>query len=208
MTDGKIGMDLDLNLEPKRKKGPKGPRSAGTDRSFCEEALKTRFKKQAEVSRAELVEYLSQSANREFALQQAWSKDVETKKHGTMPALLPKASRGSYKNPFYTPSDAVETVPQPSTVETVVTVEVAQTTSGPTETAQEQPQNHANGTITGLTVELIGKDGNAFAIMGAVQKAMRRANVSSDIIQRYMSEATAGDYDHLLLTTAKYVNVE
>ena len=58
-----------------------------------------------------------------------------------------------------------------------------------------------------ITVELTGIDGNAFSIMGAVTKAMRRAGVSSEEQDQYFKEATAGDYNQLLVTTMKWVNV-
>jgi len=58
-----------------------------------------------------------------------------------------------------------------------------------------------------ITVQLSGNDGNAFSIMGAVTKAMRRAGVSSEEQDKYFKEATAGDYNQLLATTAKWVEV-
>ena len=60
---------------------------------------------------------------------------------------------------------------------------------------------------TGVEVTLVGEDGNAFAILGAVKKAMRRGGVSQDVIDEYMAEAMSGDYDHLLATTMQYVEV-
>lgn len=62
-------------------------------------------------------------------------------------------------------------------------------------------------TITGLTVKLVGNDGNAFVILGAVRREMRRAGIEEDIISQYMDEAMSGDYDHLLRTTMEYVEV-
>lgn len=58
-----------------------------------------------------------------------------------------------------------------------------------------------------IDVQLTGSDGNAFAIMGTVQKAMRRAGVPREELDLYFKEATAGDYDQLLSTTMKWVNV-
>jgi hypothetical protein len=58
-----------------------------------------------------------------------------------------------------------------------------------------------------IDVSLIGHDGNAFSIMGAVTKAMRRAGVSREEQDQYFQEATAGDYNELLVTTMKWVNV-
>lgn len=56
-------------------------------------------------------------------------------------------------------------------------------------------------------VRLSGTDGNAFAILGAVQRHLRGAGVTAPEIKAYMDEATSGDYDHLLQTTMRWVDV-
>jgi hypothetical protein len=58
-----------------------------------------------------------------------------------------------------------------------------------------------------ISVTLSGIDGNAFSIMGAVTKAMRRAGVSREEQDEYFKQATAGDYDQLLATTMEWVEV-
>ena len=58
-----------------------------------------------------------------------------------------------------------------------------------------------------VDVQLTGGDGNAFAIMGSVQKALRRAGVDAAEIARYQEESMAGDYDELLQTAMRWVNV-
>jgi len=58
------------------------------------------------------------------------------------------------------------------------------------------------------TVKLIGQDGNAFAIMGSVKQALKSAGAGKEYIDQYISEATSGDYDHLLAISMEYVNVE
>jgi hypothetical protein len=58
-----------------------------------------------------------------------------------------------------------------------------------------------------VTVPLSEIDGNAFSIMGAVTKAMRRAGVSREEQDKYFQEATAGDYHHLVATTMEWVEV-
>lgn len=63
-------------------------------------------------------------------------------------------------------------------------------------------------TKTNVTVKIIGNDGNAFAILGAVQSAMRKAKVEKEVIDAYLKEAMSGDYDHLLCVTMDYVNVK
>jgi hypothetical protein len=50
-------------------------------------------------------------------------------------------------------------------------------------------------------------DGNAFFILGAIQKLMRRADVPEDEIAEFMHEAMSDDYDHLLQTCMKWVTV-
>lgn len=59
-----------------------------------------------------------------------------------------------------------------------------------------------------VTVKLVGEDGNAFAILGRVQSALRRGGASQEAIADFVKEATEGDYDHLLRTVLKYVNVD
>jgi hypothetical protein len=64
------------------------------------------------------------------------------------------------------------------------------------------------GPLSKPTVKLVGEDGNAFSIMGRVKKALRRAGADQEYIEKYLSEATSGDYDHLLVVSMEYVNVE
>jgi len=58
-----------------------------------------------------------------------------------------------------------------------------------------------------VTVTLAGQDGNAFAVMAKVSSALRREGVSEDDVQQYISESMSGDYDHLIVTAMKWVNV-
>jgi hypothetical protein len=59
-----------------------------------------------------------------------------------------------------------------------------------------------------ITVKLLGEDGNAFYILGKVQKAMKKAGIPRENINKFMDEAMSGDYDHLLRTVMVYVNVK
>ena len=61
---------------------------------------------------------------------------------------------------------------------------------------------------TGIKVKLIGEDGNAFYILGKVQRAFREAKQSKEFIDAVIKEATSGDYSHLLATIATVVEVE
>lgn len=58
-----------------------------------------------------------------------------------------------------------------------------------------------------ITVKLVGTDGNAFAILGKVSGALKKAKVPAAEVEAFMDEATAGDYDHLLATAMKWVEV-
>jgi hypothetical protein len=58
-----------------------------------------------------------------------------------------------------------------------------------------------------VTVSLAGQDGNALAIMGRVSAALRQAGVSDEEITLFLEESTSGDYDHLLQTAMRWVDV-
>jgi hypothetical protein len=57
------------------------------------------------------------------------------------------------------------------------------------------------------TVKLIGTDGNAFALLGRCQSAARKAGWDKTQIDKFMAEATAGDYDNLLGIINTYFEV-
>ena len=58
-----------------------------------------------------------------------------------------------------------------------------------------------------IEVQLTGRDGNAFAIMGAVKGALRKAGVPQHEIDQYIEESMSGDYNHLLVTAMEWVEV-
>jgi hypothetical protein len=53
--------------------------------------------------------------------------------------------------------------------------------------------------------KLIGKDGNAFAVIGRVIKALQRAGYKH-LINQYKERAMAGDYNNLLVVSLEYVD--
>ena len=59
-----------------------------------------------------------------------------------------------------------------------------------------------------IRVRLVGCDGNAFAVLGAVGAALKRAGVPKAERDTFMADATSGDYDHLLATAMRWVEVE
>ena len=58
-----------------------------------------------------------------------------------------------------------------------------------------------------ITVELIGHDGNAFTVLGRCRKTAQEAGLSEDEIATFLTEAMAGDYDHLLQTTMRWFDI-
>jgi hypothetical protein len=58
-----------------------------------------------------------------------------------------------------------------------------------------------------VTVRLTGTDGNAFAVLGKVGKALKAAGATAKEVNLFYKEATAGDYYALLATAAKWVTV-
>jgi hypothetical protein len=58
-----------------------------------------------------------------------------------------------------------------------------------------------------VTVKLSGTDGNAFAIIGAVSKALKK-NGANDLAKQFVEESfVAGSYDELLQLVMQYVHV-
>lgn len=58
-----------------------------------------------------------------------------------------------------------------------------------------------------VSVQLTGRDGNAFVILGTVREAMRKNKVPKEELNLFLEEATAGDYNNLLQTCMKWVDV-
>jgi hypothetical protein len=53
-------------------------------------------------------------------------------------------------------------------------------------------------------LNLVGLDGNAFALMGAFSREAKRQGWDSEEIQVVIDECKSGDYDHLLYTLMQY----
>lgn len=58
-----------------------------------------------------------------------------------------------------------------------------------------------------VVVELLGDDGNAFAILGKVSSALETGGATRAERDEYMKLAMGGDYDNLLRVTMGYVEV-
>lgn len=59
-----------------------------------------------------------------------------------------------------------------------------------------------------VIVPLTSGDGNAWAIMGSVSRALRKAGVSEEEIAQYRVDSMSGDYGNLLRTAMEWVSVE
>ncbi|MBW1763849.1 MAG: hypothetical protein JRJ23_03775 [Deltaproteobacteria bacterium] len=64
------------------------------------------------------------------------------------------------------------------------------------------------GPLNKPTVKLVGEDGNAFSIMGRVKKALMQGGADKEYIDKYLKEATVGDYSYLLAVSMEYVDVD
>lgn len=58
-----------------------------------------------------------------------------------------------------------------------------------------------------IEVQLTGTDGNAFSIIGKVKKALRDARVPREEQDAFMKEAMSGDYNNVLQTAMRWVEV-
>ena len=58
-----------------------------------------------------------------------------------------------------------------------------------------------------VRVKLAGEDGNAFAILARVDRAMRDAGIDKAERDTFRDEATSGDYNNLLATVMNWVEV-
>ena len=59
-----------------------------------------------------------------------------------------------------------------------------------------------------VTVQLTGEDGNAFFIIGRIRQALRRHGVPQEEIEEFCEEAMSGDYNHVLNTAMRWVEVK
>lgn len=79
---------------------------------------------------------------------------------------------------------------------------------------REHTMTTTNNALTSLDVpltkgivKLTGKDGNAFLVLGLVNRAILESD-KPELADEFFIEAVAGDYEHLLQTCIHYVTVE
>ena len=56
-----------------------------------------------------------------------------------------------------------------------------------------------------MKYDLVGVDGNAFAIMGYTAKALRREGLN-DLVDQMYKEAKSGDYSNLICVCMEYID--
>lgn len=57
-----------------------------------------------------------------------------------------------------------------------------------------------------VEMDIDGPDGNAFAIMGRVQAALKKAGATKEELNQYSMDSMSGDYENLLATADKWVD--
>lgn len=57
-------------------------------------------------------------------------------------------------------------------------------------------------------VQLSGRNGNAFSIIGRCMTALKDAGASEAHIEKFKKESMSGDYDHVLQTAMEYCDVD
>jgi hypothetical protein len=67
--------------------------------------------------------------------------------------------------------------------------------------------NEFSTPLTDAVVQLTGEDGNAFAILGSVRRAILHSN-HPELAEQFLQEATASDYDNVLMSCMRYVTVD
>ena len=58
-----------------------------------------------------------------------------------------------------------------------------------------------------VKVKLVGTDGNAFAIISKVKRALRDAGATDEEVTQYLNDSQSGDYNNLLQVACKWVDV-
>lgn len=59
-----------------------------------------------------------------------------------------------------------------------------------------------------LTMDLVGEDGNAFAILGRLRRVLKQGHVSNEEIEVVLKDAMSGDYQHLLRVVTSTVTCD
>lgn len=58
-----------------------------------------------------------------------------------------------------------------------------------------------------IPVQLLGEDGNAMVLISKVRRALVKASVREDEVNKFMTEAMSGDYNKVIQTCMEWVDV-
>jgi len=58
-----------------------------------------------------------------------------------------------------------------------------------------------------IEVQLSGVDSNAWSIIGTVSRALKAAGVSAEELKQYSEESRSGDWDNVIETAMRWVEV-
>lgn len=111
---------------------------------------------------------------------------------------------------FQSVLDAWDEQDNPFTIDVLIPIQsqLWKKKPNPSDTWQKKPKpvpQEQGVRYPDVNVNLVGLDGNAYAIMARVRGALRRAGVSSEEIKDYEAQAKSGDYDNLLAVTMEWV---
>lgn len=68
------------------------------------------------------------------------------------------------------------------------------------------PPTEGRGNRKYSSNDLVGVDGNAFSILAAVKRMLRKDGASKEFIDQYMADAMSGDYDNLFNVSMEYLD--
>ena len=58
-----------------------------------------------------------------------------------------------------------------------------------------------------IAVQFQGQDGNAFALIRRIARALRGAGIAEEEVRTFRTECMSGDYDHVLRICMRWVDV-
>jgi hypothetical protein len=58
-----------------------------------------------------------------------------------------------------------------------------------------------------VEVKLVGEDGNAFFMIGRTIAALRKGGATTEQVNEFQTEAMSGDYDNVIQTIMRWVEV-
>lgn len=71
-------------------------------------------------------------------------------------------------------------------------------------TKQQETPTATGNSNKKVPLDLVGVDGNAFAIMGAFRRQAKRSGWTEEAINLVLKEAQSKDYNHLVATISDY----